>query len=445
MTGAATGMTPYQEAGADAVAAHDLAALAAAVRREVAQRGVGFRSADGDGDFHIDPVPRVIDAAEWELLERGLAQRVRALNAFVADAYGERRAVRDGVVPARVLDAANHEPAMDGVRVPGGVWIGVAGLDLARTPDGRVLVLEDNAMTPSGMAYAVAARRAVAAHVDGSPVPLDGLPDLLRGALCAVRPQGAPGMAVVLTDGPRNSAHWEHAWLARALGIPLVTPSSLGRTPDGGVALHGEPVSVVYRRTNADRVDSPVGELLAGPLREGRVGMVNAFGTGVADDKLAHAYVEAMIEYFLGEEPRLGSVPTFDLAVPGRLEEALDRLEELVVKPRAGHGGHGVVICAQASARELEELRRNLRAEPEAHVAQPLVALSTHATVVDGRLEDRHVDLRPFVFMHGPDEAYVLPGGLTRVAREAGAIVVNSTRNGGAKDTWVLAGSGGRR
>jgi uncharacterized circularly permuted ATP-grasp superfamily protein len=366
---------------------------------------------------------------------------VRALNAFVADVYGERRIFADGAVPDRLLDAANHEPGMRGVTPPGDVWIGIAGLDLVRDPEGRFLVLEDNAMTPSGMAYAAAARHAVAAHVDGSPLPLDGLPQLLAGTLENAR--ASEGLAVLLTDGPRNSAHWEHAWLARALGVPLVTPSSLGRRGDR-LTLHGEPVAVIYRRTDADRLDTGVGELLAPAVRAGTVGVVNGFGTGVADDKLAHAYVETMVEYYLGEPPLLPSVPTLDLGVPATLEQVLDTLDELVVKPRNGHGGHGVVICAQAGPHELDALRRELRAAPGDHIAQPLVALSTHATVVDGRLEERHVDLRPFVFLHSPIDAHVLPGGLTRVALEAGTMVVNSTRNGGAKDTWVLEASGGR-
>jgi uncharacterized circularly permuted ATP-grasp superfamily protein len=432
---------PYQEPGADEVAEHDLPALAAAVREEVAVRGVGFRSADGEVEFHIDPVPRVIAADEWSALERGLGQRVRALNAFVADVYGEQRIFADGAVPSRLLEADNFEPGMRGVTPPGGVWVGIAGLDLVRDPGGRFLVLEDNAMTPSGMAYAAAARTAVGAHVEGSPVPLDGLARLLGGTLENAR--AGAGLAVLLTDGPRNAAHWEHAWLARTLGVPLVTPSSL-RPERDELMLHGERVAVIYRRTNADRLDTSVGELLAPAIRAGTVGVINGFGTGVADDKLAHAYVETMVEYYLAQEPLLPSVPTLDLGVPEVLEQALDTLEDLVVKPRNGHGGHGVVICDQAGPHELDALRRRLRAAPGEHIAQPGVALSTHSTVVDGRLEERHVDLRPFVFLHSPIDPHVLPGGLTRVALEAGALVVNSTRNGGAKDTWVLEASGGR-
>jgi uncharacterized circularly permuted ATP-grasp superfamily protein len=339
-----------------------------------------------------------------------------------------------------------HEPTLRGLRPPGDLWVGIAGLDLVRGADGALRVLEDNLMTPSGFAYAVAARRAVVGALDppddARPLPLEPFVDMLAGTLRSAAPDGRDPSIVVLTDGPDNSAAWEHAWAAEALGVPLVTPDELSISGDR--LMRGRaPVDVVYRRTDADRVETEVGALLMGPLRAGTLGLVNGFGTGVADDKLAHAYVETMVEYYLGERPLLPSVPTLDLGVPEVLEQALDTLDELVIKPRDGHGGHGVVICAQAGPHELDALRRSLRAAPGDHIAQPLVALSTHATVVDGRLEERHVDLRPFVFLHSPTDARVLPGGLTRVALEAGAMVVNSTRNGGAKDTWVLEGSGG--
>jgi uncharacterized circularly permuted ATP-grasp superfamily protein len=426
---------PYREPGAELVAGRDLAALAESVQARMS--GVTFRSGDGAA-FHVDPVPRVISAQEWEPLDRGLRQRALALNAFVADVYGERRCVAEGVIPLRVIDgAANQEPALRGLRAPQGVWIGVAGLDLVRDSDGHFRVLEDNAMTPSGFAYAAVARAAVTAELGPGPIQLDGLPSLLGGALEAVRPAGEDGAAVVLTDGPSNSAHWEHAWCARALGVPLVEPGDL--RSDGTRLWHdGEPVAAVYRRTDADRVDTPVGELLTGPLRAGTLGVVNGFGTGVADDKLSHAYVETMIRFYLGEEPLLESVPTYDVADPEVLEEVLDRVAELVVKPRDGHGGHGVVLGPHAERADLQALRRELAEEPERFVAQPVITLSEHPTVIDGELEVRHVDLRPFVFLHGPGDARVLPGGLTRVALDAGALVVNSTQNGGAKDTWVL-------
>jgi uncharacterized circularly permuted ATP-grasp superfamily protein len=368
----------------------------------------------GGDRFHLDPVPRVISAADWEVLEAGLAQRVRALDAWCADAYGERRIVRDGVVPARVLDTTDRlEPGLRGVRLDR--WIGIAGLDVVRAPDGRFRVLEDNLRTPSGMAYAVAARETTTELFDGSPVPLDGLRDMLALAL-------GDGRGAVLTDGPDNAAYWEHQWIAELLDIPLVEPDELDVSS----------VDVVYRRTNVDRLDSPVGQLL-----HGRVRVINAFGVGVGDDKLAHAYVEDMVRYYLGEEPALRSVRTFDLGRPEVLAEALDRLDQLVVKPRAGYGGKGVVICPHAEPADVERIRAAVQETPEDYIAQELVPLSVHPTVVDGQLSERHVDLRPFVFL-GDDGASVLPGGLTRVALDEGALVVNSSQNGGAKDTWIL-------
>jgi uncharacterized circularly permuted ATP-grasp superfamily protein len=383
----------------------------------------------GDDTFHLDPVPRVIRAHEWAPLEAGLAQRVRALDAWCADVYGERRIVRDGVVPARVVETIDtYEPALQGMELP--VWVAIAGLDVVRAPDGRFLVLEDNLRTPSGMAYVVAARATTERLLQplgaAAPVALDGLRDMLAGTIEAVSPRPEP-RAALLTDGPANVAYWEHAWLADLLGIPLVEP-------DG---LDVDAFDVVHRRTDASRLDSPVGRLLERPWREGRIGLVGAFGTGVGDDKLAHAYVEDMVRYYLGEDPLLPSVRTFDLGREEVLAEALDRIEELVVKPRAGYGGEGVVICPHAEPADVERVRDEVRESPHDFIAQELVELSCHATVVDGALAPRHVDLRPFVFMQPGGTARVLPGGLTRVALDEGTLVVNSSQNGGAKDTWV--------
>jgi len=358
------------------------------------------------------------------------------------------------VVPAAVITSADYyEPSMRGVSVPGGVWIGVAGLDIVRDADGEWLVLEDNVRTPSGFAYLHATRRALLEHIsvapDATPRPLDGEIDLLADALRAVAPAEARGrrapMACVLTDGEDNSAYWEHAWLSRQLGIPLVTFGELEVRDDGCLWLLArglrEPrrIDVVYRRTNADRLDSDIGRLLLPPLRAGRIGLVNQYGTGVADDKLTHAYVEDMIRFYVGEEPVLPSVPTYDLSQPEQLEEALDVFDSLVLKPRAGHGGVGVLIAPLASRSEVEATREAVIAAPGDWIAQRMVMLSTHPTVVEGgRLAPRHIDLRPFVFLGEGCTPRVLPGGLTRVARSEGALVVNSSQNGGAKDTWVL-------
>jgi uncharacterized circularly permuted ATP-grasp superfamily protein len=330
--------------------------------------------------------------------------------------------VADGVVPERVVETIETlEPSLRGLTLPR--WVGIAGLDVVRAPDGRFLVLEDNLRTPSGMAYAVVARAAIERLLEPEdpPVPLDGLRAMLESVL-------GPGRAVVLTDGEDNVAYWEHRWLAELLDIPLVEPDGL----DAGT------VDVVYRRTDAWQLDSTVGRLLAGPWREGRLRVVNAFGVGVGDDKLAHAYVEDMVRYYLGEEPLVPSVRTFDLGRPEVLAEALDRLDELVIKPRSGYGGEGVVICPHAEPDDVERVRGAVRESPADYIAQELIALSEHATVVDGELVPRHVDLRPFVFLGLDGEASVLPGGLTRVALNEGTLVVNSSQNGGAKDTWIV-------
>jgi uncharacterized circularly permuted ATP-grasp superfamily protein len=417
-----------------ALAGHDLEALAATVDAQVAGEGVCFHSTTGDQAFVIDPVPRVFDAQEWETIEMGLAQRVRALNRFIADVYAERRIVDAGVMPARVIDTAEYyEPAMQGVRPPGDVWIGVSGLDLVRDAEGRFRVLEDNVRTPSGYSYAIAARRALAAQLDvpaaDAPRRLDDVPALLRFALEAAAPDPDRGQAALLTDGEQNAAYYEHQWASEALGMPLLEPDELVGRDD---------IGVVYRRTNADRLDTAVGRMLWEHIRAGRVSVVNAFGSGIADDKLTHAYVEDMIRFYLDEEPLLPSVETFDLGRPEVLERALDVFEELVIKPRGGYGGQGVAILPHAEPWDVGAVREAVREEPTAFVAQRMVMLSSHPTVVGGRLAPRHVDLRPYVFLGRDGDARVPPGGLTRVAFDEGALVVNSSQNGGAKDTWVL-------
>jgi uncharacterized circularly permuted ATP-grasp superfamily protein len=443
---------PAARAALDAVLGAGPAELGEKARASLARGGVTFQSVEGDREFYLDPVPRVITAEEWTPVKRGVAQRVRALNAFVADAYGDQAIVADGVVPPHLIETAEHfEPRMRGLHPPGGGWIGVAGLDVVRDEQGRWWVLEDNLRTPSGFAYLHAARAALLEHLDVPPdaLPrrLDGEIDLLADALHLAAPESAHGhrapQAVLLTDGPANSAFWEHGWLASHLDIPLVQPSDLEQHEDRlWFRTPGERrrtlVDVVYRRTDADRLDSPVGELLYEPLRRGTLGLVNQFGTGVADDKLTHAYADDIIRYYLGEEPELPSVPTYDLGQPDQLAAALDELDQLVIKPRAGHGGIGVVIAPRAAAEDVARVRDAIRAEPGAWIAQRLVMLSTHPTVVDGRLAPRHIDLRPFVFLGEGANPRVLPGGLTRFARDAGALVVNSSQNGGAKDTWIL-------
>lgn len=437
-----------------ALADADLDALVRGVAEAAAREGIVFRTPHGDDAFRLDPVPRLIERAEWDRLAEGLAQRVRALNAFLADAYGDRRIFEAGRVPARVIEEAERfEPDACDVPVPGGIYVGVAGLDVVRTAAGELQVLEDNLRTPSGSVYAQGACEAVDEVLRYEPPPrlLDPpLHQLLGDTLRACAPEGCEEpQAVLLSDGPANSAWWEHRRLAAALDIPLVTGRELemlkGRLvarvePDGRAV----PVDVVYRRTDEDRLRDDrgeptwVAELLLEPCRRGRVACVNAFGTGIADDKLVHAYVEEMVRFYLGEEPIVSSVATYDPGEPSVREAILERVDELVVKPRDGYGGEGVVVCAHAHKEDRRRAAELIRREPEHHVAQETVMFSTHPTVAAGALAPRHVDLRPFAFA-GRDGARVLPGGLTRVAFDPGTLVVNSSQNGGGKATWVLA------
>jgi uncharacterized circularly permuted ATP-grasp superfamily protein len=438
----------------ESIDAVDLGELSAAVAADASRLGVSFGSDGGGQPFRIDPIPRVIDAAEWRGLSAGVAQRVRALELFVRDVYGDRRIVREGVVPAGCLDGARHyEPRLMGMGEDITSWITVAGLDVVRDSDGAFKVLEDNLRTPSGIAYAVATREVLGAHL---PPPsglrvrsLGAAYRTLGGALRAAAPAavGADPVVVLLSDGKGNSAFYEHATIAAYLGLPLVLAEQLSvRRGRLFAQLAGgeRAVDVVYRRTDEDRLaddqgaPTAIAELLLEPVLRGTLACVNAFGTGVADDKLVHAYVEDMVRFYLGEEPRLQSVPTYDPAQPGMLEMILERIDELVIKPRSGHGGYGVVIGPHAKREDLETTAAMLSQAPERFVAQETIMLSLHPTVTDGRLEMRHIDLRPFAITTG-ENVEVLPGGLTRVAFDRGALVVNSSQNGGSKDTWVLA------
>jgi uncharacterized circularly permuted ATP-grasp superfamily protein len=434
----------------------DLRALSRSLSEDLRERNVTFGADDGGNveAFVVDPVPRVIERDEWDVLAAGLAQRAEALERFVADVYGERRIVAAGRVPWSAIESAEFfEPRMAQLPPASGRWIQIAGLDVVRDGDGPFVVLEDNVRTPSGIAYAVAAREALSGHVsvpDGVRVrSLEPAYEWLGEALHTAAPPeaGEHPSVVVLTDGPANSAYYEHGAIAQRLGLPLVRPVDLSvragrlfaRTDDGAVA-----VDVVYRRTDEDRLFDSAGapttlaDVLLGPLEAQTLTCVNAFGTGVADDKLVHSYVEEMVRFYLEEEPLLASVPTYDLTQPGVLAMALERIRELVVKPRSGHGGIGVVVGSRADAQTLAAVSRELAAAPEQFIVQETLRLSRQPTVCGDELELRHVDLRPFTFVVG-DRVEVFPGGLTRVALERGSLVVNSSQRGGAKDTWVLA------
>src|SRR5829696_8083299 len=442
----------------DALAGVDLDALARGVAHDLESRGAAFRGAGGDEAFRVDPIPRLIAADEWAQVEEGLRQRVRALNAFLADVYGARRIVEAGVVPERLIDTAvHHEPLMRDVPVPRGVYANSVGLDLVRCEDGRLHVLEDNVRTPSGYVYLLAARDAVEERLprETRQIARESIGDVIErlgDALRAAAPEGVEDPQIaILSDGPANSAWWEHRAIARRLDIPIVTLHDL-TVRDGLVHARIDDklrrIDVLYRRTDIDLLQDEDGgrtafaEVLLEPLRNGAISIFNSFGTGIADDKLTHAYVPAMIDFYLGEEPLLPSVETYDLGDPDALARALAELDDLVVKERCGEGGFGVTIVSHATRAERDALLVELRRGPEAFIAQRRVALSTHPTVIDGVLQPRHVDRRPFCLQSG-DDVHVVAGGLTRVAFGEGALVVNSSQNGGGKDTWVLRQASG--
>jgi uncharacterized circularly permuted ATP-grasp superfamily protein len=431
----------------DALHGADLEALRSAVGARLEGGGVSF----GAHPFVVDPVPRLIGASEWEPLAAGLAQRASALNALLRDVYGDQRAVQAGVVAADAIERAEgFAPDLRGRLPTSATPAAVVGFDLVRAPDGEFLVLEDNLRTPSGFAYAVAARVALA-HVLPArlprPRPIDPLAfELLAGAIRAAAPAGRrEPVVVVLTDGPANSAHYEHRESARRLGATLATLDDLVRDGDALRVRRGDGtrprVDVVYRRTDEDAVRhgdgalTPVARVLLEPWLRGEIGLVNAFGTGVADDKAVHGLIEDCIRFYLDEEPLVRSVPTQTVEESGPAP-GIGELRRLVTKPRSGYGGNGVMIGAHARDDDLGRRARALTAHPERYISQPIVPLSRHPTVIDGRLEPRHVDLRAFAFCG--EDVRVLPGGLTRVALDAGALVVNSSQDGGGKDTWVI-------
>ena len=430
----------------EAVGVDGLVAERERIARRVEDAGVRF-GGDDPPVFAVDPVPRIIEHDEWELVELGLRQRVRALNEFLADVYGARRIVAEGVLDPELLErAAWYDPAMAGEGIPA-VRAHVAGPDLVRGSDGELRVLEDNVRAPSGLAYALAARDAMAPLVEASglaPRPLEPALGALGRMLRNAAP-GSPGdpRVVLLNDGPSASAVYEHRALADLIGMEIATAGELRRRGDR-VLLDDAPVDVIYRRVDDERLTAddgshtPLGELLVEALAAGTVACVNSPGTGVADDKAIHTLVERMIGFYLGEPVILRSVPGRWLGEPGAAEEALGRLGEIVVKPRWDFGGSGVTIGPRASAEELASSAASIRRDPGGFVAQEAVALSVHPTVADGTLASRHVDLRPFVITD-EDTVTVVPGGLSRFARAAGEMVVNSGQGGGTKDTWVLA------
>jgi uncharacterized circularly permuted ATP-grasp superfamily protein len=443
----------------------DLRARADSLARGFLERGVTFDYEGREHPFPLDIVPRVVGSVEWDRVSRGVVQRVRAIEAFLADIYGSASVLADGVVPRSVvMSSTNFQRAVAGLEPPNGVRVHVAGIDLVRGADGDFRVLEDNVRVPSGVSYVMENRRAVAqvfpeAFATQRIRPVSDYPAKLLAALRAAAPDGVEDpVVVVLTPGAHNSAYFEHALLARTMGVELVEGRDLicagnrirMRTTEGE-----RPVDVIYRRVDDEFLD-PVQFFrqsvlgcpgLVNAARAGTVAIANAIGNGVADDKLVYTYVPDLIRYYLGEEPVIDNVRTLRLGDEQDREEALDQLAELVCKPVDGSGGKGVVIGPVATTAELAALRQEVLAEPRGWIAQPVVQLSTAPTLVGQQLRPRHVDLRPFAVNDGTD-VWVLPGGLTRVALPEGELIVNSSRGGGSKDTGVLGdpppGSPGR-
>jgi uncharacterized circularly permuted ATP-grasp superfamily protein len=418
-------------------------------------QGVTFDFAGEERPFPLDAVPRVIPQEEWLSVEAGVKQRVLALERFLADVYGEQRAVKDGVIPARLISSSEHfHREAAGITGANNVRIQVSGIDLIRDEKGAWRVLEDNVRVPSGVSYVISNRRVMAQTLPELFMsmrvrPVGDYPHRLLGALRAAAPEGVEDpVVVVLTPGVFNSAYFEHTLLARLMGVELVEGRDLYcsggrvwmRTTAGPTR-----VDVIYRRVDDEfldplqfRADSMLGSpglMLAARL--GNVTIANAVGNGVADDKLIYTYMPELIRYYLAEDPIIPNVDTWRLEDPGSLEEVLDRLDELVVKPVAGSGGKGLVVGPDASKEELAELRVQLLADPRGWIAQPVVQLSTIPTLVEDGMRPRHADLRPFAVNDG-SEVWVLPGGLTRVALPEGQLVVNSSQGGGSKDTWVV-------
>jgi uncharacterized circularly permuted ATP-grasp superfamily protein len=443
----------------DALSHDELRARQIAAERALLTRGITF-SVYGDAAgtekiFPFDIIPRVLPAADWQQIERGLKQRVHALNLFIADVYGERRIVRDGVVPESLLaSATSYLPACNGLKPPKGIFCHIVGTDLVRDRDGQFYVLEDNLRCPSGVSYVLENRQVMKRTFPQvfeklRVRPVDIYPSKLLETLQNVSPTASPTV-VVLTPGVHNSAYFEHSFLAQQMGVELVEGRDLV-VRDGRVHMRTtrgfQRVDVIYRRIDDTfldpktfRPDSMLGVPgLMDVYRAGRVALANAPGTGVADDKVVYCYVPKMIEYYLGEKAILPNVPTYRCEDDKERAHVLANIADLVVKAANGAGGYGMLVGPQASGAERDEFKQRIMANPREYIAQPMLGLSRVPTIVDDTVEGRHVDLRPYV-LYGED-IFVLPGGLTRVALRRGSCVVNSSQGGGSKDTWVLAES----
>jgi uncharacterized circularly permuted ATP-grasp superfamily protein len=437
----------------------DLQRRQRAADRSMLGMGITFNVyGDGQGTERIIPfdiVPRILRTAEWNELERGLSQRIAALNLFIDDIYHDQRIIRDGVIPEHIIQtASSFRKQCIGLNPPKRIWCHITGTDLVRDRDGRFYVLEDNLRCPSGVSYVLQNRQlmkqtfpAVFERVRVRPVDdycsrlLDALQSLMDAKI------QSPNVAL-LTPGSYNSAYFEHSFLAQQMGIDLVEGRDLV-VSDGFLHMRTtkgfERVDVLYRRIDDDFLDPKTfrpDSLLGVPglmdaYRAGRVALANAPGAGVADDKVIYAYVPQMIKYYLGQDPIIANVPTFLCSDDKQRDHVLANLDKLVVKPANESGGYGMLIGPRASRAERQDFADRIKANPRNYIAQPTLSLSRSPVIVGDRIEGRHVDLRPFI-IYGK-EIFVLPGGLTRVALRKGSLVVNSSQGGGSKDTWVVA------
>ncbi|QNG30270.1 circularly permuted type 2 ATP-grasp protein [Synechococcus sp. LTW-R] len=420
--------------------------------------GATFRLNDSGGQvgeriLPFDPLPRLIPAGEWEQLERGLAQRLEAIDLFLADVYGPQRIIQDGIIPREDVESSQGwRPVLQGFKPPLDKWCQISGLDLIRDGEGTWRVLEDNLRCPSGVAYFLENRRVMKrmfpSLFSGRVVqPIDRYPSQLLKTLRELAPWTETPRVVLLTPGVLNSAYFEHSYLAQQMGIPLVEGRDLA-CEDGRVWMRTtrglEAVDVIYRRIDDDfldpavfRSDSMLGVRgLMEVYAQGRVAIANAPGTGIADDKLIYAYVPDMVRYYLGEEPIIENVPTYLCSRPQDQAYVLAHLRELVVKAVSEAGGYGMLIGPHASSDEIEAFAAKIQANPRNFIAQPTLELSTVPSLSDGELYPCHVDLRPYI-LRGKS-SWVTPGGLTRVALKRGSLVVNSSQGGGCKDTWIV-------
>jgi uncharacterized circularly permuted ATP-grasp superfamily protein len=403
--------------------------------------------------FPYDLLPRIITSSEWATIERGLTQRITALNLFLRDLYHEGRILRDRIIPREMIYTCQHyRREMRGLNVPRDIYVSVVGTDLVRIEDGRFAVLEDNLRVPSGVSYMLANRQVIkrvfpTMFSNYGVRPIDHYGQALLATLRALAPHLADPTIVLLTPGPYNSAYFEHTFLARQMGIELVEGRDL-LVHDNVVYMRTtgglQRVDVIYRRIDDDfldplvfRPDSSLGVTgLFNAYRAGKVALANAIGTGIADDKALYAYVPRIIKYYLNEEAILPNVETYLLSDASQRNYVLEHLDQLVVKAVGESGGYGMLIGPHSTAAEREQFRRQILANPRNYIAQPTLRLSRAPCFIDGQVESRHVDLRPYI-LYG-DQVVIVPGGLTRVALRRGSLVVNSSQGGGSKDTWVL-------